>query len=205
MNKKIALITGSSTGLGLETASLLAKKGYKVYATMRHLEKQDALMQLSQQDGIDLEVKQLDVTNLDHINQVVTDIINTEGRIDILINNAGAGFVKTTELASDDEIMWQLNLNLMGVIRMTKAVLPYMRNQRDGRIINISSVGGLVGQPFNEIYCATKFGVEGYTEAMASYVQPEFNIKFTLIEPGGIQSEFTNNVMAQLPVSYTHL
>lgn len=146
---------------------------------MRHLEKQDALIQLSQQDGIDLEVKQLDVTNLDHINQVVTDIINTEGRIDILINNAGAGFVKTTELASDDEIMWQLNLNLMGVIRMTKAVLPYMRNQRDGRIINISSVGGLVGQPFNEIYCATKFGVEGYTEAMASYVQPEFNIKFT--------------------------
>ncbi|POC77784.1 short-chain dehydrogenase/reductase, partial [Vibrio vulnificus] len=88
--------------------------------------------------------------------------------------------------------------NLMGVIRMTKAVLPYMRNQREGRIINISSVGGLVGQPFNEIYCATKFGVEGYTEAMASYVQPEFNIKFTLIEPGGIQSEFTNNVMAQL-------
>ena len=72
------------------------------------------------------------------------------------------------------------------------------RNQREGRIINISSVGGLVGQPFNEIYCATKFGVEGYTEAMASYVQPEFNIKFTLIEPGGIQSEFTNNVMAQL-------
>lgn len=198
MNKKIALITGSSTGLGLETASLLAKNGYKVYATMRHLEKQDALIQLTQQDGIDLEVKQLDVTNLNHINQVVTDIINTEGRIDILINNAGAGFVKTTELATDDEIMWQLNLNLMGVIRMTKAVLPYMRNQREGRIINISSVGGLVGQPFNEIYCATKFGVEGYTEAMASYVQPEFNIKFTLIEPGGIQSEFTNNVMAQL-------
>ena len=98
MNKKIALITGSSTGLGLETASLLAKKGYKVYATMRHLEKQDALMQLSQQDGIDLEVKQLDVTNLDHINQVVTDIIDQEGRIDILINNAGAGFVKQQNL-----------------------------------------------------------------------------------------------------------
>ncbi|MDK6370396.1 SDR family NAD(P)-dependent oxidoreductase, partial [Aerococcus sp. UMB9870] len=81
---------------------------------------------------------QLDVTNLNHINQVVTDNINTEGRIDILINNAGAGFVKTTELATDDEIMWQLNLNLMAVIRMTKAVLPYMRNQREGRIINIS-------------------------------------------------------------------
>ena len=94
--------------------------------------------------------------------------------------------------------MWQLNLNLMGVIRMTKAVLPSMRARREGHIINISSVGGLVGQPFNEIYCATKFGVEGYTEALSSYVQPKFNVKFSVIEPGGIQSEFTNNVMAQL-------
>ena len=78
---------------------------------------------------------------------------------------------------------------------MTKAVLPIMRSQREGRVINISSVGGLVGQPFNEIYCAAKFGVEGYTESLASYIQPEFNIKFTIIEPSGIQSEFMPNIM----------
>lgn len=198
MNQKVALITGASTGLGFETSILLAKNGYKVYATMRNLEKQEDLINKAQELNLDIYTKHLDVTNVDNINRVVNDIVETEGRIDILVNNAGAGFVKTTELATDEEIMWQVNLNLMGVIRMTKAVLPTMRSQRDGRIINISSVGGLVGQPFNEIYCATKFGVEGYTESMASYVQPKFNIKFTVIEPGGIQSEFTNNVMSQL-------
>ena len=154
----------------------------------------------------------MDVTKLDSIKSAVEFIIQEEGRIDILINNAGAGFNKTTEQATDEEINWQLNLNLMGVIRMTKAVLPIMRSQREGRVINISSVGGLVGQPFNEIYCAAKFGVEGYTESLASYIQPEFNIKFTIIEPGGIQSEFMPNIMNHLTQTggiqedeYTHL
>ncbi|MEJ7159018.1 SDR family oxidoreductase [Staphylococcus caprae] len=198
MNKKIVLITGASTGLGYETAILLAKQGYKVYATMRNLNKQDTLLQIAQENNLDIIIQQLDVTDIESIQTTVKRILKNEEKIDILINNAGAGFVKTTEHASDDEIMWQLNLNLMGVIRMTKAVLPSMRARREGHIINISSVGGLVGQPFNEIYCATKFGVEGYTEALSSYVQPKFNVKFSVIEPGGIQSEFTNNVMAQL-------
>ena len=198
MNKKIVLITGASTGLGYETAILLAKQGYKVYATMRNLNKQDTLLQIAQENNLDIIIQQLDVTDIESIQTTVKRILKNEEKIDILINNAGAGFVKTTEHASDDEIMWQLNLNLMGVIRMTKAVLPSMRARREGHIINISSVGGLVGQPFNEIYCATKFGVEGYTEALSSYVQPKFNVKFSVIEPGGIQSEFTNNVMAHL-------
>ena len=198
MNKKIVLITGASTGLGYETAILLAKQGYKVYATMRNLNKQDTLLQIAQENNLDIIIQQLDVTDIESIQTTVKRILKNEEKIDILINNAGAGFVKTTEHASDDEIMWQLNLNLMGVIRMTKAVLPSMRARREGHIINISSVGGLVGQPFNEIYCATKFGVEGYTEALSSYVQPKFNVKVSVIEPGGIQSEFTNNVMAQL-------
>lgn len=192
------LITGASTGLGYETAILLAKQGYKVYATMRNLNKQDTLLQIAQENNLDIIIQQLDVTDIESIQTTVKRILKNEEKIDILINNAGAGFVKTTEHASDDEIMWQLNLNLMGVIRMTKAVLPSMRARREGHIINISSVGGLVGQPFNEIYRATKFGVEGYTEALSSYVQPKFNVKFSVIEPGGIQSEFTNNVMAQL-------
>ena len=165
---------------------------------MRNLNKQDTLLQIAQENNLDIIIQQLDVTDIESIQTTVKRILKNEEKIDILINNAGAGFVKTTEHASDDEIMWQLNLNLMGVIRMTKAVLPSMRARREGHIINISSVGGLVGQPFNEIYCATKFGVEGYTEALSSYVQPKFNVKFSVIEPGGIQSEFTNNVMAQL-------
>ncbi len=212
MNKTIALVTGASSGLGFETSLMLAEKGFQVYATMRNLENQMNLKIEATKRNVDLTILELDVTKLDSIKSAVEFIIQEEGRIDILINNAGAGFNKTTEQATDEEINWQLNLNLMGVIRMTKAVLPIMRSQREGRVINISSVGGLVGQPFNEIYCAAKFGVEGYTESLTSYIQPEFNIKFTIIEPGGIQSEFMPNIMNHLTQTggiqedeYTHL
>lgn len=201
MKNKVALITGASTGVGFETALLLASKGYKVYATMRNLEKQDALLEAAKDLNVEIMVKSLDVTNTSSINECVQEIMKDEDNIDILINNAGAGFLRTTEQATEEEIMWQLNVNLMGVIRTTKAVLPIMRKNKSGHIVNISSVGGLVGQPFNEIYCATKFGVEGYTEALASYVQPHFNIKFTSIEPGGIHSEFAKSALAQFEVS----
>lgn len=201
MNEKVALITGASTGLGFEISLQLAARGYKVYATMRNLEKQEALVRTADERNVKLTVKQLDVTDPATIKQCIEDIMQQEETIDLLVNNAGAGFVRTTEQATEEEMMWQINLNLLGVMRMTKAVLPIMRAHQKGHIINIFSVGGLVGQPFNEIYCAAKFGVEGYTESLASYVQPAFNIKFTAIEPGGIKSEFTNNVMAQLQES----
>jgi len=131
------------------------------------------------------------------INQCVADIIAQDGKIDVLVNNAGAGFVRSTEQATEDEIQWVIDVNLTGVIRCTKAVLPHMRKARSGRVVNVSSVGGLVGQPFNELYCAAKFAVEGYTESLACYVQPNFNIQFTSIEPGGIATEFANNVLGQ--------
>ncbi|MGV2875605.1 SDR family oxidoreductase [Macrococcus capreoli] len=198
MTNKTVLITGTSTGLGLETAILMAKKGYNVYATMRNLDKQNILLNAAKSAKVALQIKQLDVTDSNSVTHTVNEILLEAGTIDILINNAGAGFVRSTEQATEEEMMWQLNLNLMGVMRMTKAVLPTMREQRSGHIINISSVGGLVGQPFNEIYCATKFGVEGYTEALASYLQPHFNVKFTAIEPAGISSEFSNSAFAQI-------
>lgn len=199
--EKIAIITGASSGLGLSLAVQLAQKGFKVYATMRNLDKQTALQEAARKENVTVEVAQLDVQDVSSVNQCVADIHNKEGRIDALINNAGAGFVRTTEQASEEEIQWVLDVNLMGVIRCTKAVLPYMRQARAGRIINISSVGGLVGQPFNEIYCAAKFAVEGYTEAVASYLQPNFNVKFTVIEPGGIRSEFASSALKQFQAS----
>lgn len=198
MTTKTVLITGTSTGVGLETALLFASKGYNVYATMRNLAKKEALETAAKEAGFNMHIKQLDVTDSDSVSSCMKEILSEVSTIDILINNAGAGFVRATEQATEEEMMWQLNLNLMGVMRMTKAVLPLMRAQRSGHVINISSVGGLVGQPFNEIYCATKFGVEGYTEGLASYVQPHFNVKFTAIEPAGISSEFSNNAMTQL-------
>ena len=198
--RKIALVTGTSTGLGLSMTLMLAKQGFHVYATMRNLEKRSAL-ESQIVPGMAVTIKQLDVQDSNSVNQCVAEIVEQEGQIDLLVNNAGAGFVRSTEQASEEDIQWVMDVNYMGVVRCTKAVLPFMRAARSGHIINISSVGGLVGQPFNEIYCAAKFAVEGYTESMASYIQPSFNIKFSLVEPGGISSEFGNNVLSQVEQS----
>jgi NAD(P)-dependent dehydrogenase (short-subunit alcohol dehydrogenase family) len=194
---KIALITGCSTGVGLHLAVILAGRGYRSYATMRDLAKKDALLQLADAAGVEIHLKQLDVSDSDSVNNCVEEVIAEAGAIDLLVNNAGAGFVRTTEQASEEEVRWVTDVNYLGVVRCCKAVLPHMRERRSGHIINVTSVGGLVGQPFNEFYCAAKFAVEGYTESLASYVQPKFNIKFTCVEPGGIATEFANNALAQ--------
>ncbi|MBF7073429.1 SDR family oxidoreductase [Glaciecola sp. MH2013] len=198
---KVVLITGTSSGLGLATAVQMAEQGFKVYASMRNLNSAKNLQSAMKEKGLSYSLLRLDVQETESVQAAVEDIIEKEKRIDILINNAGAGFVKTTEHASEEEIAWVMDVNFSGVVRCTKAVLPYMRRQGSGHIINVTSVGGLVGQPFNEIYCAAKFAVEGYTESLAAYVQPNFGVKFTLVEPGGISSEFANSVIAQLESS----
>lgn len=196
--KKIALITGTSVGLGISIAVKLAAKNVKVYATMRNPDKKSKLEEAVANAGTSVEIMKLDVQDTSSVEQCVNQIIEKEGRIDILVNNAGAGFLRTTEQATEEEIQWVMDVNFMGVVRCTKAVIPHMRAAKSGHIVNISSVGGLVGQPFNEIYCAAKFAVEGYTESMACYIQPSFNIKFTSVEPGGISTEFATNVLKQL-------
>jgi NAD(P)-dependent dehydrogenase (short-subunit alcohol dehydrogenase family) len=195
---KVVLITGTSTGLGISLAVQAAQAGYKVYATMRNLTKKDGLEAAASEADVSVSILQLDVQDAASVNAAVDTVIDAEGRIDTLVNNAGAGFVRTTEQASEDEIDWVMDVNFMGVVRCTKAVIPHMRKARSGHVITISSVGGLVGQPFNEIYCAAKFAVEGYSEALASYVTPNFGINFTTVEPGGIHSEFANNVLKQV-------
>lgn len=195
---KVILITGTSTGLGIEIAVQAAKAGHRVYATMRNLAKRGTLDAALSEAGQSAQVLQLDVQDSASVNAAIDHVIAAEGRIDALINNAGAGYVRTTEQASEDDINWVMDVNFMGVVRCTKAVMPYMRKARSGHVITVSSVGGLVGQPFNEIYCAAKFAVEGYTEALACYVTPNFGINFTAIEPGGIHSEFAANVMKQV-------
>jgi NAD(P)-dependent dehydrogenase (short-subunit alcohol dehydrogenase family) len=194
--KKVVVITGTSTGLGLEAAVLFAQKGYKVIATMRDLSK-TVLLERIEKENLDIEMMQLDVTNEDSVTTCINTIIDKQGKIDILINNAGGGFAKTTEQATEEEMKWVTDLNYFGVIRCTKAVLPIMRKQNKGHIINITSVGGLVGQPFNEFYCGAKFAVEGYTEAMASYLTDSFGINFSIVEPGGISTEFMKSTMGK--------
>ncbi len=198
---KTLLLTGASTGLGLSVAVKSALAGYRVYATMRDLGKSDALRAALSSAGATAEILPLDVQDTASIEVVVAQILREESRIDVLVNNAGVGFVRSTEQASEADVEWVLDVNLKGVIRCTKAVLPHMRVARSGRVVTISSIGGLVGQPFNEIYCASKFAVEGYMESLASYVGPAFGIGFTVVEPGGISSEFANNAMKQVMAS----
>ncbi|SDM46068.1 SDR family oxidoreductase [Kriegella aquimaris] len=193
--KKNVLITGTSTGVGFESALLFANKGYKVYATMRNLKKAEALKKRISEEKLNIELLPLDVTDIISIQSAVKTIIAKDGKIDVLVNNAGAGFAKTTEQATLEEIKWVTDVNYHGVVLCTQAVLPHMRKQKSGQIISITSVGGLVGQPFNELYCGAKFAVEGYMEALATYVGDAFNIKITNVEPGGIATEFMKSAI----------
>ncbi|QPO08694.1 Short-chain dehydrogenase [Sulfitobacter pontiacus] len=195
---KVILITGTSTGLGVATAVQAAQAGHTVYATMRNTQKRGTLDAAAQVAGVTLNVLQLDVQDADSVNAAVDTVIDEQGRIDVLINNAGMGYVRSLEQAEEADIQKILDINYTGVTRCIKAVMPHMRKARAGHVINISSVGGLVGQPFNEIYCGAKFAVEGLTEAMASYITPAFGIHFTAVEPGGIASEFANTVLEQV-------
>ncbi len=191
---KVILITGASTGIGLETAVQLAEQGHRVYATMRKLSKRSLLDQEAERRKVKLNVLQLDVQEEKSITACIAEIISSEQRIDVLINNAGAGFIKPMEQASMEEIQQVMDVNFYGPIRCCKAVMPYMRKQKSGHIINISSVGGIVGSPLNEIYCAAKFALEGLTESLATYLEPYFGINISLIEPGGTISEFGNSL-----------
>ncbi len=192
---KVVLITGTSTGIGLYTSILLAKDNYTVYASMRDTGKKEMLQKEAEANGVSVNIVQLDVQVEESIRECVKNIIEKENRLDILVNNAGAGFLRTAEQATIKEIEDVMDVNFMGAIRCIKAVLPQMREQKSGHIINISSVGGLVGQPLNEIYCAAKFALEGFTESIATYMQPYFGINISLVEPGGVTTEFGNNVM----------
>ncbi|MDP5275369.1 SDR family oxidoreductase [Chengkuizengella axinellae] len=195
MEKQIAVITGTSTGLGLTLTQKLANEGWKVYATMRNLEKGQSIRDL-QQSGLSVELLQLDVQSQDSVDKAIQTVIDQEGQINLLVNNAGIGYIKTTEQSTEKEYTNVFDINTFGAIRCTKAVLPHMRERKQGKIVAISSVGGLVGQPLNEIYCASKFALEGYYESLATYVTPYFGVEFMIVEPGGISSEFANSVLA---------
>lgn len=193
--KQVILITGASTGLGASLAAKAAAEGHTVYATMRNVAARTAID--AEMTTGTATVLPLDVQDTTSVQAVVDQIIAEQGRIDVLIANAGVGYARTTEQATEDDINRVMDTNVMGVIRSVKSVIPHMRKQRSGRVIAISSVGGLVGQPLNEIYCASKFAVEGYIESLATYVGPYFGIHFTTVQPGGISTEFANSALKQ--------
>jgi NAD(P)-dependent dehydrogenase (short-subunit alcohol dehydrogenase family) len=190
-NQKVSVVTGSSSGIGYETALILARNGFKTYATMRNIEKGVSLNSIAEKENLFIKIVQLDVTDQSSVKNAVETIHDESGKIDVLINNAGYGLVGALEDVSMEEIKSQFETNFYGLIRVTQAVLPIMRNQGSGKIVNISSGAGRFGFPTGSIYVSTKFAVEGLSESLAYEVEP-FGIKIILVEPGVIKTNFFN-------------
>ena len=201
---KVIIVTGSSSGIGLESALLLARNGYITYATMRSPEKDTSIKTAVQKEGLPIRVVQLDVTDDNSVKNAVDHIISESGRIDVLVNNAGYSLGGALEDLSMEEIKSQYETNLFGLIRVIQAVLPTMRKQRSGRILNISSGTGIFGFPGISAYVSTKFAVEGLSESIAYELEP-FGIKVILIEPGFVKTNFEHAMVvakkAQDPAS----
>jgi len=190
---KVAVVTGSSSGIGFETSLLLARNEYVTYATMRNLKKSTDLQEIAAKERIPLKVLSLDVNDDTSVSNAINTIVKENGRIDVLVNNAGYDVFGSLEELTIDEIKEQFETNFFGVIRATKAVIPTMRKQKSGTIVNISSLGGRIGlMPFLTAYHSSKFAVEGFTESLRQELA-QFNINIILIEPGVIRSNFVDN------------
>jgi NAD(P)-dependent dehydrogenase (short-subunit alcohol dehydrogenase family) len=181
--RKAIFITGSSSGLGRATAKLFASKGWKVIASMRDPQKEKELGSIS---GVTLMA--LDVTDPRAIERVAEQVV-ASGGVDVVFNNAGYGLAGALEALTDEQIVRLVNTNMLGTIRTTKAFTPHFREKRAGLFINTTSLGGLVAFPFNSIYHATKWAIEGWSESMAFELN-QFGIGIKTIEPGGIRTDF---------------
>ena len=192
MTRSVVLITGTSSGIGAATAVAAARAGHSVIATMRDLEKRAALDDAARAAGVQLDVQQLDVTEAASVDDRLEYVHSEYGRLDALINNAGAGHVGTIEEESLEDVRDVMEVNFYGVVAVSRAALPLLRASR-GRLVTVSSVGGVVGQPFNEAYCAAKFAVEGFMESLAP-VAATVGVRVTVVEPGAVATEFVANV-----------
>ncbi len=187
MERSVVLITGVSSGMGKATVEELGKKGYKVYGTTRDLRK----YRRQNKALPNTEILQVDITGDASVKKAVEYIIKKESRIDVLVNNAGYGTAGAIETAGMKEAKDQFEINFFSVLRMMNAVLPHMRQNKSGLIINISSIVGQMGIPFQALYCASKYAIEGLTESLRMEVK-RFGIHVAMIEPGDVKSGFTD-------------
>lgn len=180
--KKIILVTGASSGIGRACANYLASKGHVVYGTSRKLIA----------ENLPYQIISMDVTNRSSIDSAIQCIIEKEGRIDVVVNNAGMGISGAIEDCSAEEIKLQFDTNFLGTLNVCQSVIPHMRKAGSGTIINISSLGGLMGLPFQGMYSATKYAIEGMSEALRHELRA-FGIKVVLVNPGDFATGFTDN------------
>lgn len=182
--EKNVLVTGASSGIGYNTAIELKNKGYKVYAAARRMDR------LNELEKVGIIPIYLDITDNDSIQLVVSEIINRDKRLDVLVNNAGYGLYGALEDVPEKEARMQFDVNIFGLMNLTKEFLPYMRKNKSGRIVNISSIGGKAVQPFGGWYHASKFAVEALSDALRMELKT-FNVEVIIIEPGGIDTEWS--------------
>lgn len=187
--KKVALVTGSSSGIGYETALMLARNGFDTYATMRDTNKSKEIAEITKKENLPLRVLKLDVTDDKSVDDAINNILNEKKSIEVVVNNAGYGLMGSIEDSSLDEIKAQFETNFFGAIRVMQKVLPIMRQQKAGTIVNVSSIAGRIGFPMGSSHVSSKFALEGLSESM-SYELEQFGIRILLIEPGVINTNF---------------
>jgi short-subunit dehydrogenase len=194
-DQKVAVVTGSSTGIGFETSLTLARNGFHTYATMHNLkgEKSKPLTEVAKNENLQLQVIELDVNNDKSVADAIRIIVDERKRIDVLVNNAGYALGGALEDSSINEIKAQFETNFFGSLRAMKAVLPVMRKQGAGKIVNITSMGGRISIPLSSSYHGSKFALEGLSESIQYELEP-FGIKVILIEPGAVGSNFWRNI-----------
>jgi NAD(P)-dependent dehydrogenase (short-subunit alcohol dehydrogenase family) len=184
----VALVTGASSGFGLLAAVELARRGLRVFASMRDPVRQDRLRAALDEASLSAEIVRLDVTSADEIEATVSSIEQVAGGVDVLVNNAGYGLGGSVEDISMEELREQFETNFFGLVGLSKRVLPGMRQRRRGRIINVSSIAGRVALPGVSAYCSSKFAVEGFSEAMRHELLP-FDVFVSLVEPGTFRTD----------------
>ncbi len=186
------VVTGTSSGMGMHAAVELARRGLDVVATLRDTSRADALRAEADAAGVTLDIRQLDVTDHAAAATTLEAIAADHGGIGALVNNAGRGMVGTAEMLTMDDVRAQLEVNYLGPIALTKAVLPSMREAGAGRILTVTSVGGALGQPFADAYCGAKFAVEGFMQSLAACMEP-LGVWVGVIEPAAVASDFVAN------------
>lgn len=200
---KTVLITGTSKGIGLETALTFGRAGYKVFATMRNPENASDFKQKIKNESLDITISKMDVDSDASVKKGMDEIIQKNGSVDVLVNNAGIERHGSIEEMSMDDFQSVMNTNYLGVLRCTKAVLPQMRKAKNGCIINIASVSGHIANSPLGGYAASKFALEAISEALAQEMKP-FNVKVAIVEPGIINTQMAKDISVDEESLYPH-
>ena len=191
--ESVALVTGCSSGIGLETAIALSREGHFTYATMRDVKKSESLDKIVNDEGLPIKVLELDVDSEKSVDDAIAKIMEEKGRVDTLINNAGWGMWGAVEDVSIEEFKQQFETNFFSIIRLIQKVAPIMRKQKSGNIVNVSSVAGKIGFPVSPAYISSKFALEGLSECIRFELDP-FGINVIIIEPGVIKTNFFDSM-----------